>query len=205
MKLQTIDDVAHAPIGDHRGPCPKCDRGARDDAVAITVESDGRYVWFCHRCHWAGASNGGRPVALRREPRPQAKHHNGLSEPAAALWDSTSELEGDALAYLKARNCVIPPLDSDLRYIRRLKHPSGYEGPALIALVTNAATAAPVSLHRTWILPNGEKAPVEKPRLLINLKTAVARSNWKRLSDEPRGWWVSHAHEFSERAGENRA
>ncbi len=39
----------------------------------------------------------------------------------------------------------------------------------------------------------------------VNLKTAVNRSNWKRLSDAPGGRWVGHAHEFSECAGEDGA
>jgi phage/plasmid primase-like uncharacterized protein len=62
---------------------------------------------------------------------------------------------------------VIPPADGDLRCMPALRHPSGYVGPALVALITDTLTAAPLSLHRTWIQPDGNKAPVSPARLLL--------------------------------------
>jgi phage/plasmid primase-like uncharacterized protein len=35
-----------------------------------------------------------------------------------------------------------------------------------VALVTDALTGEPLTLHRTWVQPGGTKAPVDKPRLL---------------------------------------
>jgi hypothetical protein len=72
-----------------------------------------------------------------------------------------------AVGYLQARACVLPPADSDLRCMPALRHPSGYIGPALVALITDVCTGAPLSLHRTWIKPDGNKADVSPPRLLL--------------------------------------
>jgi hypothetical protein len=47
-----------------------------------------------------------------------------------------------------------------------MPHPSGYVGPALVALVTDAITVEPLTLHRTWVREDGTKAPINKPRLL---------------------------------------
>ena len=38
----------------------------------------------------------------------------------------------------------------------------------MVGLVTNAETVAPLSLHKTWLAPDGSgKAPIEKPRRLL--------------------------------------
>jgi hypothetical protein len=85
---------------------------------------------------------------------------------AAREWAAAQPLHGAALAYLQARACRIPPEGSHLRCNPALQHPSGYTGPGLVALVTDARTGQPISLHRTWVLASGEKAPLETPRLL---------------------------------------
>lgn len=81
-------------------------------------------------------------------------------------WAAAQPLHGAALAYLQARACCIPPEGSHLRCNPALQHPSGYSGPGLVALVTDARSGQPISLHRTWVCANGEKAPLETPRLL---------------------------------------
>lgn len=83
------------------------------------------------------------------------------------FWRSLQPITGAGRAYLEERECVIPPEDGDLRFARSLRHPSGYTGPALVALVTDALTREPLTLHRTWIRPDGRKANVDPPRLLL--------------------------------------
>jgi putative DNA primase/helicase len=62
---------------------------------------------------------------------------------------------------------ALPHPGGDLRWHRALRHPSGHIGPALVALVTHAATAGPMSVHRTWLEADGAgKAALDKPRLL---------------------------------------
>ena len=57
-----------------------------------------------------------------------------------------------------------------MRWHPEIKHPSGYLGPALVALVTDIRDARQyLSLHRTWIAADGSgnKAQVDPPRLLL--------------------------------------
>lgn len=62
---------------------------------------------------------------------------------------------------------ALDPATSHLRWSPEEPHPSGWRGPALVALVTDAITAAPLTVHRTWLAPDGRgKAPIERPRLL---------------------------------------
>jgi hypothetical protein len=53
-----------------------------------------------------------------------------------------------------------------------MKHPSGYTGPALVALITDIQTNEPLSLHRTWITSTG-KANIDPPRLLLGNHATV--------------------------------
>lgn len=113
--------------------------------------------------------------APRPAPRLEVKHdrpqpHETLSEHGVALFADCVPLPDTAgAAYLRARQCVLPPVDGDLRFHPRLRHPpSGYVGPGLVALVTDAVTREPLTLHRTWIRPDGTKAPeADPPRLLL--------------------------------------
>lgn len=163
--------------GEHRAPCPECDRGPRDDALAVKVEPEGSATWCCHRCGWAGAvpppGEARRNVAGRRAPlrRPEPKASpTGFSGYAAGLFREGRAVDAGSPAgrYLIGRGCALPPVDGDLRWHPTLRHPDGHVGPGLLALVTDALTAEPRTLHRTWLAEDGSgKAAIEKPRLLL--------------------------------------
>lgn len=154
--------------GPKRQPCPQCGRGPKDRTLGVTVDDDGSGVSHCFRCGYVETDR-----AVRHQGNAPAKpqgqrQHETLSPLGRALWDSCRSLGGEGQAYLRARCCVIPPADGDLRWHPALKHPlSGVVGPALVALVTDALTGKPLTLHRTWIQANGEKAPVDPPRMLL--------------------------------------
>jgi hypothetical protein len=93
--------------------------------------------------------------------------HPTLAADYRAFWRDLGPVADVGSDYLTSRGCVVPPVDADLRYARALRHPSGYVGPALVALVTDAVTREPLTLHRTWIKPDGKKADVQPPRLLL--------------------------------------
>ena len=59
-------DLSALRRGENRLPCPECDHGPRDSALAVRLADDGRVVWKCHRCGWAGAW---------REPRSENQTH----------------------------------------------------------------------------------------------------------------------------------
>lgn len=103
-----------------------------------------------------------------QSPRSAPRRHETLSQFGKELWRASSALGGEAVAYLQARCCVIPPVDGHLRWHPALKHPpSGIPCPALVALVTDAVDGRPLSLHRTWIRANGSKASFEPARMLL--------------------------------------
>lgn len=155
--------------GDHRVTCPSCGRGERDKSAGLTVNPDGTSVLHCFRCSMTEAHRPDRTTARRaatiRPPAPAQEKRTTLSDWGRAIYRSCTPLAGTVgEQYLKARHCVIPPVDGALRYHHELKHPSGYTGPALVALVTNVLTNEAMSLHRTWVTPTG-KADLETPRL----------------------------------------
>lgn len=151
--------------GPTRQTCPACGRGPKDRTCGVTVDERGG-VAHCFRCGYQkterGAQIAGRPVTANRA------RHETLSDYGRELWRSCRPLGGDALSYLKARNCVIPPADGDLRWHPALKHgPTAMVGPALVALGTDAVTGVPLTLLRAWIGADGNKAPVNPPRMLL--------------------------------------
>jgi putative DNA primase/helicase len=105
------------------------------------------------------------PAACRPAP-PDPDLRETLDPRRLAFWDSLPPISGVGREYLEARHCVIPPADGHLRYAEHLRHPSGYVGPGLVALVTHMA-GAPMSLHRTWVNADGTKAAIKPPRLLL--------------------------------------
>jgi putative DNA primase/helicase len=160
-------DLQDYEIGNHRISCPACGRGGRDKSAGLKVEAD-RAVMHCFRCGLVQSFRSER-TTVRRGPcikRQQVQQRTTLSDWGHALWGRTHELSGVALDYLKHRHCVIPPVYGDLRWHPALKHPSGYTGPALVALITDIHTNEALSLHRTWITATG-KADIDQPRLVL--------------------------------------
>jgi putative DNA primase/helicase len=164
----------HLAIGHHRLACPECARTKtrrRDTALSVDVTSDGG-VFLCHRCGWTGGWRAERSYAhhgAAPAPKPRPVQHLTLAASWRDLWSSLAPIVPGttAHAYLTARGCAIAPADGDLRCAELLPHPSGYIGPALVALVTDAETRSPLTLHRTWIKADGRKADLDPPRMLL--------------------------------------
>lgn len=156
-------------IGSHRIECPNCGRGGRDKTAGLTMEHD-KGVVHCFRCSYTESFHAERGAAVRRTPavkthQPLIPKHQRLSDWGSEVWRSTQDLDGVAVQYLRSRHCVLPAY-GDLRWHPSMKHPSGYVGPALVALITDVLTNEPLSLHRTWITATG-KAVIDPPRLLL--------------------------------------
>jgi putative DNA primase/helicase len=163
--------------GTHRTRCPGCNRTGHDDALAVTIRPDSSAVWLCHRCRefkgvLAPPGGGERPrssvrrTAILRRSDAEAPG-NGLSAGARSRWNAGRPFTTGcaAAAYLRGRGCELPR--NDVRQLPALAHPCGYTGPVILALVTDTVTGAAISLHTTWLSPDGSgKAPIERPRLL---------------------------------------
>ena len=160
-----MDQYRHLSVGDHRAPCPACDRGRKDTALGVTIKPDGSMVAHCFRCGYV-ATQRGTSYAPPPPVAPVKPKRTSLSAWGRELWAQCRPIGGVAAEYLHARHCVIPPADGDLRWHPEVKHLSGHVGPALIGLVTHARTCKPLSLHRTWITATG-KADVSPSRMQL--------------------------------------
>lgn len=153
-----------------RRTCPLCGRGDRDRTL-VMFDSGAVHCHRCGRDAWreikAALRDVGELPEAREPTRPAPAPSAGLADWWAELWRGAKAPSGEGRAYLDARSCVLPPRDGDLRWLPRMKHwPSGYLGPALVALITDLHTCKPLSLHFTWVRPDGTKARIERPRLL---------------------------------------
>ena len=171
----SVDDLVQwsEPASNYRG-----DRDVRSAFRGITANGPTTPATLWRAALDAGwrPPKDGQPIAaqvprIERPPQPARRDDTPLQVLSAqrlAWFDALAAPAGPALAYLQARRCVIPPADSDLRWHEALRHPCGHVGPALVALVTDARTREPLTLHRTWIQRDGTKAPeADPPRLLL--------------------------------------
>ncbi len=146
-----------------RGPCPQCDRGPKDSALATTHDDRGT-VAYCHRCGYTSADN----VLAFRITRPRtvrADEPLDWSATAESIWRRTQGLRGTpGETYLQHRGCLLPPKDSHLRYLP----PDGRHPPSLCAAVSDVSTGKPISLHFTRLAVDGcGKAGGERDKLLL--------------------------------------
>ena len=150
--------------GEYRRPCPLCERGPKDDALAIRVDDRG-CCWVCHRCGFTGSEPRPSHEASRPAPAPRQDVPTRWSLKAERIWRASQALRGTvAQTYLEGRGCVLPPADGDLRFLpSRDGHP-----PCLVARVTDWATGEPMSLHFTRLRADGSgKAGTERDKLLL--------------------------------------
>lgn len=143
-----------------RAPCPQCDRGPRDTALAITTDERGT-VAYCHRCGYVEAHHVSRPG--RELPRAETRPAD--PERLRAIWRRTVPLRGSlGEVYLRHRRCALPPADSDLRFLPG----NDRFPPSMCALVTHVVTAEPMTLHFTRLRADGlGKAGTERDKLLL--------------------------------------
>jgi len=164
-------DFARLDAGDHRVRCPHCSGNRRrDDALSVTVKPGGGVVFNCFRCGWAGAERTSRAPTFAPTKPSKAERRRGLASTELERWRSATLLPGTlADRYLRARCCYFPPVDGALRFLPEALHwPTRTTHPAMVAMVRDAVTRTPLSLHFTFLAPDGTgKANVEKPKLLL--------------------------------------
>ena len=148
-----------------RAPCPVCAKGPKDRALSITTDERGT-VSHCFRCGYVKAEHlERRPLEPIRSTAPKSDAPLEWSERAESIWRRTKPLRGSlGEVYLRHRGCVLPPQDSDLRFLPA----SDKYRPTLCAKITDAVTNAPLSLHFTRLAVDGRgKAGAEQDKLLL--------------------------------------
>ncbi len=146
-----------------RAPCPQCNRGPKDDALAVTHDDRG-VVSYCHRCGYTHADN---VLPFRITPARTVRPTAPLewSTRAEGIWRRTQGLRGSlGETYLRSRGCVIPPRDSHVRFLPS----SDRYPPSLCSAVTDVCTGKPISLHFTRLAADGHgKAGSAHDKLLL--------------------------------------
>ena len=104
------------------------------------------------------------PIIPMKRPEPAPP---GTSDAARRLFAASGPIRGTlADAYFRQRGIILPADISALRYHPRCfyRAPSErQEWPALIAAVSDGSGNV-TGVHRTWLSPDGGKAPVDQPR-----------------------------------------
>lgn len=146
-----------------RGPCPQCQRGPKDDALATTHDERGT-VSYCHRCGYTSANNVPH-FRITPSRTVRAAEPLGWSTKAETIWRRTQGLRGTlGETYLRHRGCALPPRDSHLRFLPA----DGQHPPSLCAAVSDIRTGKPISLHFTRLAPDGRgKAGTDRDKLLL--------------------------------------
>jgi len=132
-----------------------------------------------------------RELGFRVEPefrvqREITKKHDGLlcgtqncadDQPslrhALRIWQASEEPRGTLLETYLARRAVrlpVPNCDS-IRFSAALRHPTGDTLPAMVAAITDAASANIIGIHRTFLDPiTGDKAAIKPDRMILGRK-----------------------------------
>lgn len=157
-----------------RSHCLACDPERRKSKSVETYSNGTR---FCFRCHHKSrpCSSCGEMFEYRHPEHERCDAcFGGDRGPAgkslAAIWARTVPLRGTiGETYLRHRRCVIPPADGDLRFLPEKKNSDlNSFPPTLCALVTDAVTAEPMTLHFTKLRRDGlGKAGGDRDKVLL--------------------------------------
>jgi putative DNA primase/helicase len=158
--------------------CPSHDDS--DPSLSIDVNRDGMVLIHC----FAGCSQDQVIAALcdrglwstaDDRPRPrivsQPDHHEaddqGRRAAALDIWKASIPASGTLVeTYLRSRGIILP-VPPALRFHGSLRHATGTEWPAMVALITGP-NGAPVAVHRTYLARDGKaKAPIDPPRMTL--------------------------------------
>lgn len=160
-----------ARAGTVRRACAHCRKGKHDTALAITRKSDGSLVWFCHRCGNRGVRRADhttmphpqtrRPTRTKVDQADERTRHDGTMR---VIQAGCREIRpGDPVAdYLTSRHLPMPA--NDVFYHPSLRDHTGQLWPCMVAMVTDAVSNEPLTMHRTFLTTDGKKAPIDRTR-----------------------------------------
>lgn len=162
--------------------CPAHDD--REPSLSIRQSDNGKVLVRCHagceqhrviaalrtRGIWTDPDRrGGKAIGSRSGKTNQPDLCNETRTQAALrIWAATVPASCILVEiYLAARNIVIPA-PAALRFHAAIKHPTGQQWPAMVALVTRGTDGAPLAIHRTFLARDGGgKAPIHPQKMML--------------------------------------
>lgn len=183
VAILTEFEVSPTFLTDRHGPCPICggkDRFRFDD-------KDGKGTWICTHC---GAGDGFAllmklhgwgfkmtrdkvvPFAMSVQPAAvrKAMGDGAIKRLVENMWNASVPITVGDAAFLHLKRRGLSPDTEELRFLESCKwQERGADArwmPAMIARVTDDEGNM-VTLHRTYLKTNGEKADVPEPRKLM--------------------------------------
>ncbi len=163
---------------EQRVPCPQCDRGSRDDALGVNIETG---IFHCFRCGLKGRAGDLQStevtprVARIDDPAVVERKRERLRKiwrESMPLLDSKARavrtyLESRALGYVLKNPPTVLRAHPGLAYWDDGKNLGSYR--AMIAIF-HGATGQPVTLHATYLRSDGcAKANVPSPKKILGL------------------------------------
>jgi putative DNA primase/helicase len=147
--------------GDNGKVLVRCHAGCEQHRVIAALRTRG--IWTdSDRC---GGQTIGSPSGTTNQPD---RCNKTRTQAALRIWGATVPASGTLVeTYLAARNIVIPA-PAALRFHPAIKHPSGQQWPAMVALVTRGTDGAPLAIHRTFLARDGGgKAPIDPQKMML--------------------------------------
>ncbi len=109
----------------------------------------------------------GKISTPRQQPAPALKPKKDTGAYARKLWQESRPARGSPVdLYLRKRSIELDPLPIVLRFHPAMKHPEGRNFPAMVACIHNSKNEI-TGIHRTFLTPQGDKAPVTKAKLAL--------------------------------------
>lgn len=161
--------VARCPAHDDRNP-----------SLSIGVGSSGQPLLHCFSgcdfreiCAAIGVEAGA--LGAHDEPIPPSAAQiaklndcEGRSAMAVKLWSSAAKAKGTLVETYLASRGLAPPVGDDLRFVKRLPHPSGQTCPAMIGAIRRGANRRITGVHRTWLADDGQaKTGLSPPKAML--------------------------------------
>jgi putative DNA primase/helicase len=138
--------------------------------------------------HNGNAARGKKQKAReKRKPKPasgddnEATRHTAL---AGEIWSASLPAPGTPTeCYLRARG-ITGDVPSSIRHHPALRHPSGQELPAMVAVVQESKSGELIAVHRTFLKPDGSGKAEVAPQKMALGPTGSGAARFARVTEK---------------------